>query len=225
MKHLALVCVGAGRGERFGGDKLAERLGDASVLETSLGALRSAHADAPMILVVAATRVESWSSELAERWPELRVVKGGARRQDSVKAGVDAARALGAEAVLIHDAARPLVHPEDVAATAAGLDLAPGVVLCARIVDTVKRVAPGGRVLETVDRGSLRAAQTPQAFRIAALEEAWQRVGDDEQWTDEAAILEAAGLPVHCIVAAHPNPKLTEAGDLVVVRALAGRTR
>jgi 2-C-methyl-D-erythritol 4-phosphate cytidylyltransferase len=218
--NLALICVGGGRGERYGGDKLAEPIGDRSVFETSLAALCRAFPKAPLIVVVPAQRVEDWRVRLETSFPGAELVEGGSRRQDSVRAGVDRATELGADVVAIHDAARPLVDPQDVKGVVWALGAAAGAVLCARVADTVKRVDGDGFVLETVPRDDLRLAQTPQAFSVPALYRAWDETDAHQLWTDEAAMLESIGMPVRSVVAQRPNPKLTTEKDLLLMRLL-----
>jgi 2-C-methyl-D-erythritol 4-phosphate cytidylyltransferase len=217
--RLAMVCVAGGSGVRFGGDKLAEQLGGTTVLEASVAALLAADADAPLAVVVPEARRDAWMKVFGTA-PRVRVVSGGARRQDSVRLGVEAVLDGEPQAVAIHDGARPLVHPEDVHGAVLALGDAAGTILCGRAVDTVKRVGSDGFVRETIDRRQLRMAQTPQVFRISALLRAWQEVPAETEWTDEAAMLESLGMPVRSVVAHHPNPKLTTADDLRLIRAL-----
>ena len=141
---------------------------------------------------------------------DLGVVEGGATRARSV---ANALAAVGTELVAIHDAARPLVTPElveGVVATLAADPDAAGAIAAAPVTDTIKRVAApdaarpasspylgsdaGRSVVETVDRGALWAAQTPQAFRVGALRAALEAdPGRVESATDEAMMVEAAG--------------------------------
>jgi 2-C-methyl-D-erythritol 4-phosphate cytidylyltransferase len=218
--NLALICVGGGRGERFGADKLVQALGDRSVFEVAVIALRAAYPAAPLVVVTPQNGLERWRDRLQISFPDALVVAGGDRRQDSVRAGVEAAQSGGATVVAVHDAARPLVHPEDVKRVVQALGSAPGAVLCSRVADTVKRVAADGTVLGTISRDDLRLSQTPQVFRVEALTRAWNRLGSSREWTDEAALLEANGELVHAVDALHANPKLTTAGDLVLLRAI-----
>lgn len=221
--NLALICVGAGRGQRFGGDKLAERLGDRTVFEVSLAALARAFPEAPLIAVVSAHRLDEWRDRLADSFPDTDIVAGGHRRQDSVRAGVKRAAERGADVVAIHDAARPLVDPQDVKGVVWALGTsAAGAVLVARLADTVKRVDSDGQVLDTVPRQDLRLALTPQVFRVAALRRAWDAGEFHREWTDEAAMLESFGMPVRSVVARWPNPKLTTEEDLLLIRAFMG---
>jgi 2-C-methyl-D-erythritol 4-phosphate cytidylyltransferase/2-C-methyl-D-erythritol 2,4-cyclodiphosphate synthase len=220
--RLASVCVGAGVGARFGGDKLAEDLGGGSVLGTSLEALRSAYPDAPMVVVLAEDRLVYWRDRLLPDLPDLQLVAGGRRRQDSVRAGVERAARDGAEVVVVHDAARPLVDRSDILAVVDGLGEAAGAILTATVPDTVKRIDVDHRVIGTLSREDLRLALTPQVFRVTALIEAWRLADSDQEWTDESALLESAGLTVHSVDARHPNPKLTTTSDLRLLRALLG---
>ncbi len=222
---LCFVCVGAGHGSRFGGDKLAQSLGDRTVFASALGALAAAIPTADLIVVVAPENLEVWRDRLAPDFPQARFIGGGARRQDSVRAGVKAAMELGAEVVAIHDAARPLVDPRDVQSVVGGRGEADGAILTARASDTIKRIDPNGLVAETVDREKLRFALTPQVFRVASLETAWRTAGSGGEWTDESALLESVGMKVLSIGARYPNPKVTTEADLAVIRALAGVAR
>ncbi|MCW8984076.1 MAG: 2-C-methyl-D-erythritol 4-phosphate cytidylyltransferase, partial [Thermoanaerobaculales bacterium] len=206
--NLAFVCVGAGRGVRFGGDKLAEMLGPRTVFATALDALSRAVPEALMVVVVAETHLEFWHENLAPDFPQARFVSGGDRRQDSVRAGVLYAAQAGAEVVAVHDAARPLVNPKDVDIVINAVGGAAGAILSARVSDTVKRVDGNDMVVDTLSRDRLRLALTPQVFQIATLMEVWQRTDLKRVWTDEAALLESAGIPVRSVLARHPNPKV-----------------
>lgn len=223
-KHskLAFVCVGAGRGVRFGGDKLAERLGSRTVFAAALGALVRAAPEALMVVVVCDAMLEFWRDQLSPECPQARFVSGGDRRQDSVRAGVLYAAQAGADVVAVHDAARPLVDPEDVEAVINAVGGVAGAILSARISDTVKRVDGNGMVVDTLPREKLRSALTPQVFQIATLLEVWQRADLKRVWTDEATLLESAGIPVRSVLARHPNPKVTTEADLELMRAMMG---
>lgn len=220
--NLAFVCVGAGRGVRFGGDKLAELLGSRTVFATALDALARAVPEALMVVVVGDAMLEFWRDHLSPECPQARFVSGGDRRQDSVRAGVLYAAQAGAEVVAIHDAARPLVDPDDVEAVINAAGGFAGAILSARVSDTVKRVDGSEVVVETLSRDRLRSALTPQVFQISTLMEVWKRSDLKRVWTDEAALLESAGIPVRSVLARHPNPKVTTEADLQVVRAMMG---
>jgi 2-C-methyl-D-erythritol 4-phosphate cytidylyltransferase/2-C-methyl-D-erythritol 2,4-cyclodiphosphate synthase len=173
--------VAAGRGARFGGDKLAARLGARTVLEHAVGAVRAPFPKAPVVLVVRPDAVDDAAAVWRPRG--VRVVAGGERRQDSVRNGVEAL-ALGDDAVVvIHDAARPFVPPADVVAVAAAALETGAALLVAPVVDTVKRLGGDGTVAGTVPREGLVRALTPQAFTAATLRRAWAQPGEGP-WTD-----------------------------------------
>ena len=153
----------------------------------------------------------------------LRVTVGGATRQDSVRAGLaDLPKEI--ELVLVHDAARPLVDRATILRCLDGAVRYGAVIAAVPVKDTLKRVDNDGWITATVDRTHLWQAQTPQAARRALLERAFceaERVG----WvgTDEAALLEAAGIPVRVVAGSECNGKITQRDDLRVAEALLGK--
>lgn len=220
--NLTIVIAAAGCGGRFGADKMSERLGGCTVLEASVAALQTAIPATPIVVVVAPGRVGLWREVLESEAAGIEVIAGGARRQDSVRLGVERAVKNGAEIVAIHDGARPLVHPDDVRRVIDGLDDADAAILAASIHDTVKKIDPGGVVIETLNRDGLRLAQTPQVARVTTLKSAWKRQDLSREWSDEAALIEAGGGQVRSFEAKHPNPKITSVADLEMVRRMLG---
>jgi 2-C-methyl-D-erythritol 4-phosphate cytidylyltransferase / 2-C-methyl-D-erythritol 2,4-cyclodiphosphate synthase len=226
---VAAVVVAAGRGIRIGGGtpKQYRRVGGQAVLTRTLAALTADGAIARIQPVIAADAAAFFRACLSELAPEDRAriaepVEGGATRQLSVRAGLEALAALGApEIVLVHDAARPYVDAALIArAIAAGRDhgaAVPGV----PVTDTVKRVvdiAPGiGRVHETPPREHLRAVQTPQAFAFAPLLDAHRDAAAQglDGFTDDGALAEWAGLPVVVFAGDTANRKITKPADLI----------
>jgi 2-C-methyl-D-erythritol 4-phosphate cytidylyltransferase len=195
------IVVAAGSGLRFGGTKHTAVLRGRPLWERSRDALAAGGVDE--IVVV---------GDVPGGIP------GGARRRDSVRAGL-AELGEGAEWVLVHDAARPLVPAEVVGRVierllAGDVD---GVVPVIPVRDTLKRVA-GDRIVETVDRAPLVAVQTPQGFRVRSLVAAHDADVDDA--SDDALLVERAGGSV-VTVEGHPaNMKITYPGDLAVAEAL-----
>jgi 2-C-methyl-D-erythritol 4-phosphate cytidylyltransferase len=153
--------------------------------------------------------------------PAVCVVPGGATRQESV------ARALAmlpaeVDAVLVHDAARPLAPPSLIESVAqAVLAGERAVVPGLPIADTVKRVDPAGRVLATVDRSALRAVQTPQGFERGLLETAHALARGG--LTDDAGVVEQLGEPVLVIPGDDAAFKVTHPGDLARAEAFLER--
>jgi 2-C-methyl-D-erythritol 4-phosphate cytidylyltransferase len=216
---LAVVIAAAGSSRRFGLDKLAAPLGEATVLECSIEALRSALPTAPLVVVVHEDRVDHWRATLSS----CEVIAGGPRRQDSVRLGVEKAAELGAENVAVHDGARPLVHPTDIVKVIDVLGDGAAAILAAEISETVKRIDNDGVIVETIDRDRLRLAQTPQVFQVAALKAAWRNLDPSHNFSDEASMIEAGGGEVRCVMSKYPNPKLTTSGDLDLVRLMTGK--
>jgi 2-C-methyl-D-erythritol 4-phosphate cytidylyltransferase len=202
------VVVAAGQGSRFGAPKQYEPLGGRRVLDWALEAA-GARAEG-VVLVVPPGRAGD-----PERGATA-VVAGGDTRSASVRAGL-AAVPDDVEVVVVHDAARPLAPPEVfdavLAAVAAGAD---GAVPGLPVRDTVKRVAPDGSVVETLDRHALVGVQTPQAFRAGALRAAHAAGGEA---SDDAALVEAAGGRVVVVPGAPAAAKVTERGDLPALEA------
>ena len=146
-------------------------------------------------------------------------VTGGATRQDSVYHGL---RALDAhELVLIHDGARPLVQPAVLERGIAVARQHGSAIAAVPVTDTIKVVDADERVLATPDRTGLRAAQTPQIFGWEILMDAYDRVGAARAGcTDDAAVLEMAGVAVHTYLGDRTNIKVSTPADIAVVRAL-----
>jgi len=144
--------------------------------------------------------------------PHLRPVAGGATRQDSVRAGLEALAPHAPTIVLVHDGARPVIPPGTVANLLAALATHPGAIPALPVVDTIKH-APGGLIAATVPRDHLYRAQTPQAFAYPLLL-ALHRAGASGA-TDDASLLEAAGHTVAVVPGHEDNIKLTYPEDLV----------
>ncbi|MBX6375987.1 MAG: 2-C-methyl-D-erythritol 2,4-cyclodiphosphate synthase, partial [Acetobacteraceae bacterium] len=145
---------------------------------------------------------------------------GGATRQASVRAGLEAlaASATPPRLVLVHDAARPIVPPGTIARLLEALEHAPGAIPAQPVADTLKR-AEAGRVVATVPREGLHRAQTPQGFRFATLLAAHRAAAGGAEATDDAALLEAAGEMVALIPGAETNVKITFPEDLARVES------
>jgi len=156
------------------------------------------------------------SGHLAAQLKDLgvrRVVPGGARRQDSVLAGLKALQEV--DGALIHDAARPFVSRKLVRELALGLDDHHGVLPVVPVTSTVKSVDEQGFITRTVPRNNLRLAQTPQAGRLVDLLHAMEAADKDGvEFTDDVAALERAGLEVMTITDSSLNSKITTESDL-----------
>lgn len=227
-----VIIVAAGSSSRMGGiDKLAALVGGLPVLARAVTAIAAAPEVRRIVIVTSEERI----AELAEAgWlpsAVLGVVGGGVRRQESVQRGFEYLLARtssedGAAAViLIHDGARPLVPTPLVSAVARAARAHGAAIPVLPVGDTIKRLKADGSVAGVADRSTLAAAQTPQGVRSDVLRRAFALFPPDgpEEFTDEAALLEACKLPVHGIPGDERNFKVTLPSDLARVQAsLAG---
>ena len=155
----------------------------------------------------------------------LKPVPGGATRQLSVAAGLDALAPFSPDAVLIHDAARPFISAACISDTLEALEIFDGAIAAAPVTDTLKR-GEGGRSAGTVAREGLWRAQTPQTFHYAKIRDAHRAAADRTDFTDDASIAEWHGLTVALVENTSENMKITTAEDLAMADLIAtgGRT-
>lgn len=224
MAMFCAVIVAAGSSRRAGFDKLAAPLAGLPVLCRSVQAFAAAGVGCAVLVCPQ----ERWDAlrpwEHAGDMPLLRV-DGGARRQDSVRAGL---AALPQEAgwVAVHDAARPLITPAGIRACLA-VARQSGAAACAHpVVDTLKRADAAARTLpEPVSREGLWGMETPQIFRADLLTRAYERVeAEGAEITDEVSALERLGIPTS-LVQVGPNMKITLPGDLELAELLFSHCR
>lgn len=194
-----VILLAAGSGTRFGGRKQDELVGGKPLWRWSYDALMAA---GPEGIVIVGDGLDT----------DIPTVTGGPRRQDSVAAGL-AAIPESCQYVLVHDAARPAVSTELVTSVRERLKLGDvdGVIPALPVTDTIKRLE-AGLVVETLDRSSLVTVQTPQAFRADALRQAHAQIREDV--TDDASMLEKAGMSVSTVAGDERNLKVTYPNDL-----------
>ena len=150
-------------------------------------------------------------------------VSGGAQRQASVLAGLEALAPHKPDLVLIHDAARPLVEGMVIDGVVAALSASDGAVPVVPVTDTIKRSDDGKTVTTTEDRNTLFAAQTPQGFRFAQILSAHMRASRlPREFTDDAAIAEWAGMTVALTQGSARNIKITHPDDFARAERLLG---
>jgi 2-C-methyl-D-erythritol 4-phosphate cytidylyltransferase/2-C-methyl-D-erythritol 2,4-cyclodiphosphate synthase len=222
MRVSAIIAAG-GRGERLGGavPKQLLRVGGRPILERSVAAFLAHPQVDEIIVALPLDMCEAPPSYLVGTVKPLRIVHGGARRQDSVLNAFRAASS-SSDIIVIHDAARPFVTADLIRRTI-GAAVESGAALAAlHARDTVKQTtaASGGEpvVAGTLPRDSIALAQTPQAFRRDVLQAALAAGGDA---TDEATLAERAGYPVRIVDGDASNIKITTPGDLALADAIA----
>lgn len=224
MRVAALV-LAAGRGVRAGGEvpKQYQMLAGQPVLRHALARL-SAHPAIGQVRAVIGAGDEASYAAAARGLDLPPPVIGGAARQESARAGLEALASDPPDVVLVHDAARALVPTAVIDRVLGALAAAEGAVPSLPVADTLKR-GHGGLVLATVDRAGLFRAQTPQGFRFAALLAAHRAAAGEA--TDDAALLERAGGRVALVEGDPMLEKITAPGDLARLERvyLPGETR
>ena len=217
----AAIIVAAGRGERVGGPKQYRPLAGEPVLRRVLR-LFVAHPEIDAVLPVIHPADEPDFRIAAAGIDCLPPIPGGATRQASVRAGLEALSHANPALVLVHDAARPLASPALVDRALAAARESGAAIPVLPVSDTIKRVNTVGRVVETVAREELRAVQTPQAFAFAPLLDAHRRAvreGQDD-FTDDAALMEWAGVTIATFAGEAGNFKLTTLDDFARAAAM-----
>jgi 2-C-methyl-D-erythritol 4-phosphate cytidylyltransferase len=215
VRRFVVILAAGGQGTRFGGDKLLVDVGGTTVLRRSIDAFVQRSDVRGVVLVHPPGRREEFEAAV-QGVADVHLVRGGNSRAASVARGLRTVRAdfADAEFVAIHDAARPSV-PQDVIdrvfhqAMHHGAAV-PGV----PVTDTIKEVSEDGRIVRTPPRERLVAVQTPQVARTDWLVDAVAKLPEDATPTDDAAVLELAGYPVHVVPGDVANRKITTRADL-----------
>lgn len=210
------IVVAGGSGQRFGGLKQFSELGGRRMVDWAVET--AALASAGVVVVVPAEQAND--PTFVPPPGTTIVVAGGSTRSESVRRGI-AAVPSDADVICVHDAARPfateVLFRAVIAAVSDGIDAAiPGV----SVADTIKAVDASGHVVATPDRSSLRAVQTPQAFRADALRGAHAA---NPEATDDAAVVEANGGYVVVVQGETNNRKITGPDDLAWAKERCGQ--
>ncbi|PIR20890.1 MAG: 2-C-methyl-D-erythritol 4-phosphate cytidylyltransferase [Deltaproteobacteria bacterium CG11_big_fil_rev_8_21_14_0_20_47_16] len=168
------------------------------------------------VVIVASRQVMEQLPELLESYgieKVTTVVLGGKERQDSVRIGFENCDADNCDVVVVHDAARPLVTPEEIDAVVTAARESGAAILGAPLKETIKQVT-GETIDKTIDRSLLWGAQTPQAFRYEIFARAVsESVSAEFLGTDEASIVERIGIPVTMVRGSYRNIKVTTQED------------
>lgn len=226
MPKIAVILPAAGASTRFGGleKKPFVSLDGRPVWQRSAELFWS-HPDVSAVRIVVSPDDEDsfrdrYRHVLAFLDVDAKVVKGGAERFESV-ANALATIPDGVELVAVHDAVRPLCPPSLIDAVFVAAAEHGAAILAVPVADTLKRVDAGNRIVGTVDRAGVWAAQTPQVFRRDWLVEAYAKRGTlSVSITDDAQLLEACGRTVVAVPGSAGNFKITTREDLVLAEAV-----
>ena len=222
-----IVVPAAGSGQRLGGAcaKQYQMIDGVSMLERTISQMLVVPG-VEAVVVVLAEGDDQWSKLQCASDPRVRTVAGSDTRAGSVLAGIDKVlqHAKPDTWVMVHDAARPLVAVSDIQrlVNAVYNSGAVGGLLATPVHDTLKRADDYAGVTQTVERGNLWQAQTPQLFRVGALQEALETAlhRDASTITDEASAMEQAGHQPLLVEALQPNFKITRPVDLQLANAV-----
>jgi 2-C-methyl-D-erythritol 4-phosphate cytidylyltransferase len=211
--HAVGIVAAAGSGLRLGADrpKALVALAGRPLVAWAVDTLRAGGVDEVVVAVPRELR-----HEFATALPGVRLVDGGATRTASVRAAL-AAVGPEAEAVLVHDAARPLTPPDVVARVLAALSAgARAVVPVLPVVDTTVAVDEQGLITGALPRETIRRVQTPQGFHRATLDDAYGRLPAHAELTDDAAVVHTIGIRVATVAGDERAAKVTVAHDLAL---------
>lgn len=221
--HVSAIIAAGGRGIRFGGglSKQLLTLGGRPILERSVDAFVRSDCVTDIVVALPADLAADPPGYLRSGVKPIEIVEGGERRQDSVANAF--ARVSGrADLVVIHDAARPLVSVDVIARTVDAAAEYGAAITALAATDTVKRGGADRVILDTLPRGEIFLAQTPQAFRTSVLRDALALGSFASDATDEALLAERAGHRVRLVDGDPRNLKITTANDLDMAERLLG---
>jgi 2-C-methyl-D-erythritol 4-phosphate cytidylyltransferase len=222
---LTAVIVAGGSSQRMGFDKLLALLGDKPVLAHTIEAFENTDSVREIILVARAERVGEFEELVRQSdfKKVRRVVAGGELRQDSVQVGLSSL-STDTKYIAVHDAARPLVMPEQIARVFAVAREHGAAALAEPVTDTLKRADENRLVTGGVSRDGLYAMQTPQIFARELLERAYAGVATNNLTvTDEVSAVEHLGAKVVLVPNDEWNVKITYPRDLFLAQAALAR--
>lgn len=213
---LSVIITAGGSSTRYGNrNKLLEKINGKEVILHAIEAFFSINPRE--IIIPASESLEPVIKRLTEKMPAVKVIRGGKTRQESVFNGIKACKGKGL--VAIHDAARPLVKPEDIKKCIAKAKETKAAILAVRATDTIKKVDGEGKIIETPDRQQLWCVQTPQIFDYKLIYSAHTKLST-ESFSDDAGLLEHLGIPVYIVEGSYTNIKITTKADLSVAENL-----
>jgi 2-C-methyl-D-erythritol 4-phosphate cytidylyltransferase/2-C-methyl-D-erythritol 2,4-cyclodiphosphate synthase len=225
--RIAAVIVAAGRGQRagMGKPKQYRLLGGEPLLRRTLRAFDAHDEIGRIVPVIHGSDAGDYAA--VSRGIDRKCtapVPGGATRQLSVFAGLQAIETAAPDIVLVHDAARPLLSQSLIGSAIKIMNQASAAVPVLPVIDTVKQVDASGNILATLDRNELRLTQTPQVFSFAKLLDAHRRAAAQslQDFSDDASLMEWAGIPVATFPGETSNVKLTTAEDFLRAEAMSG---
>jgi 2-C-methyl-D-erythritol 4-phosphate cytidylyltransferase len=216
-----VIIAAGGKGKRFGGGKQLILLQGKPLIAWSLHVFLAEPEIEQVVLVYPQDESADPYRSVLQNPDKVVLVPGGQTRLESVRNGFKEIHGKAGDVVLIHDAARPLLSSTLLKRVLETASKKGAVVPVMPIAETVKEVEDS-RVLRTLPRQSLWVAQTPQAFRYELLAKAYSRASSDVDATDEAMLVEMAGVPVFTVTGERENIKITDPADLMLAEFFVG---
>lgn len=222
MMVYQVIIPAAGQGKRMGAgkNKLLLELNGIPVFVHTLKVFEEDEACGKIILAIN-PQDELVFKELIKQYNLKKVdrlVAGGRERQQSIHNALKTIE--DGEVILVHDAARPFIQKDSIRRLTESAKTTGAAILAVPVKDTIKKAADGN-VTETIDRSSLWAVQTPQAFRISILREAYEKAEQENfLGTDDSSLVERLRYPVSVIEGDYDNIKLTTPEDLFFAEAI-----
>ncbi len=227
MRNVAIITA-AGFGKRMGlkQPKQYLELNGKPILCHTLEKFEQAKLIDGIVLVTDMASLDIVKNDILKRFPSPKVkwvVTGGAKRQDSVAAGLRSTP-LGCETVCVHDGVRPFVTPELIDKSVEIAQNSGAVIVAIPVKDTIKRVDEEGKIVGTMERAGLWRAQTPQTFKYETLEMAMnQAIVEGFYGTDEAMLVERLGHEITILSGSERNIKITTPEDLKIAEAFVNK--
>ena len=221
---LTAIIVAAGSSRRIGFDKLFETIAGKPVIAHTIDAFELADSVAEIIVVTRKDRcneIRKISRDQSFKKVQA-IITGGEYRQDSVRAGLENL-SRDARYVAVHDAARPLVTPEQIERVFEQCQMHDAAALAEPVRDTLKYAGVDLVVTDSVDRHQLYAMQTPQIFKRGLIEEAYRAIGEGVLATDEVSAVERLGRKVFPVPNDDLNFKITFPRDLPLAEFVLNR--
>lgn len=218
------IIVAAGSGKRFGSKtpKQFLSIGNKPLIVHTLERFQNCNSIDQIILVLPANQTKDFPQIISKYGITKlsKIVSGGATRAESVLKGLSALQSVKANIIAVHDGARPLVSAEEISACIEMANETGAAILTAPVTDTIKLIQDG-KIINTIDRTTLRRALTPQCFKYKILKKAFDKIGDlSDSATDESYLAEKLGVEVSVVEGSARNIKVTTKEDLQIVENL-----
>lgn len=219
MKVSAIIPA-AGTGKRINAKKQFLEIAGRSMISITVGVFEDCQSIDDVIIVANKEDIELMRDILKGYKKVVKVVVGGAERQDSVYSGLQEL-SPDTDIVVIHDGARPLVTKDIIANAVTEARVSQAAIVGIPAKDTIKTVSPENIVMETLERSSIWQAQTPQAFKYEVIKEAYERADKiGYKATDDSKLVERLGVSVKMVMGSYENIKITTKEDIAMAEAI-----